>query len=331
MHRRRTLLLGLTGALPFAPFAAAPSRAQQTAPDWPNQPLRIVVPYAAGGPTDIPARLLAEELGKAFPQRPVVDNRTGAGVVVGTDLVAKARDNHTVLYTTISHAVLRPLFPRLPFDPVADFAPVALVGVIPMVLMANKDLPVNNLQDLIGLYRANPGKHDYGSAGNGSALQLAAELFLREAGGLKVTHVPYRGSAAAMPDLLNGTVSMMLDVANNTLPYVGRGEVKGLAVSAERRLPQLPDVPTFKEQGLPDYEAYTWHMVLAPKTTPEAVVRRLNAAINRVLSEQDVQKRLEDLTMQVRTDSTPESAARWLQAEMAKWEPIVRDAGIKPD
>ncbi|GAA0568864.1 tripartite tricarboxylate transporter substrate binding protein [Craurococcus roseus] len=329
--RRRTLL-GFAGASPFAPlFAAAPARAQQAAADWPTQPLRIVVPYAPGGPTDIPARLLAEELAKSLPQRPVVENRTGAGVVVGTDVVAKARDNHTVLYTTISHAVLRPMFPRLPFDPVADFAPVALVGVIPMVLMANKDLPVNNLQDLIKLYRDNPGKYDYGSAGNGSALQLAAELFLRQAGGLKVTHVAYRGSAAAMPDLLNGTVSMMLDVANNTLPYVGRGEVKGLAVSSERRLPQLPDVPTFKEQGLPDYEAYTWHMVLAPKGTPDGVVQRLNAAINKVTSDQAVQKRLEDLTMQVRTDSTPESAARWLQAEMAKWEPVVREAGIKAD
>jgi tripartite-type tricarboxylate transporter receptor subunit TctC len=328
--RRRTIL-GLAGALPFAAAPTA-ARAQSAATDWPTQPLRIVVPYAAGGPTDIPARLLAEELGKAFPQRPVVDNRTGAGVVVGTDVVAKApKDGHTVLYTTISHAVLRPLFPRLPFDAVADFQPVALAGVIPMVLMANKDLPVNSLQDLIRLYRGNPGKHDYGSAGNGSALQLAAELFLRQAGGLKVTHVPYRGSAAAMPDLLNGTISMMLDVANNTLPYVGRGEVKGLAVSSERRLPQLPDVPTFKEQGLPDYEAYTWHMVLVPAGTPEPVVRRLNAAINGVLSEQAVQKRLEDLTMQVRADSTPDSAARWLQAEMAKWEPVVREAGIKAD
>src|ERR687893_788147 len=289
MRRRRTLL-GLAGALPLAPFCPTPSRAQP-ASDWPTQPLRVVVPYAAGGPTDIPARLLAEELGKVFPQRPVVDNRTGAGVVVGTDAVAKApKDGHTVLYTTISHAVLRPLFPRLPLDPMADFQPVALVGVIPMVLMANKDLPVNSLQDLIRLYRANPGKYDYGSAGNGSALQLAAELFLPQAGGLRGTHVPYRGSAAAMPDLLNGTVSMMLDVANNTLPYVGRGEVKGLAVSSERRLPQIPDVPTFKEQGLPDYEAYTWHMVLAPSGTPEAVVRQLNAAINGVLADQAVQK-----------------------------------------
>ena len=328
--RRRTLL-ALSAALPLSPISATPAAWAQPAPDWPTQPLRIIVPYAPGGPTDIPARLLAEELAKVLPQRPVVENRTGAGVVVGTDVVAKATDGHTVHYTTISHAVLRPLFPKLPFDPVADFAPVALVGQIPMVLMVNKDLPVNGLQGLMRLYRDAPGKYDYGSSGNGGALHLASELFLRQSGGLKVTHVPYRGSAAAMPDLLNGTVSMMLDVANNTLPYVQRGEVKSLAVSAERRLPQLPDVPTFKEQGLPDYEAYTWHMVLGPKAVPEAVVQRLNAAINRVLAEPSLQKRLEDLAMQVRSDSTPESTAQWLQAEMAKWEPIIRDAGIKSD
>jgi tripartite-type tricarboxylate transporter receptor subunit TctC len=328
MHRRT--LLGLAGALPFGTFTAAPAQAQ-SAPNWPTQPLRIVVPYAAGGPTDIPARLLAEELSKILPQRPVVENRTGAGVVVGTEVVAKARDGHTILYTTISHAVLRPLFPRLSFDPVADFAPVALVGQIPMVLMVNKDLPVNNLQDLIRLYRDNPGKYDYGSSGNGGALHLASELFLRQAGGLRVAHVPYRGSAAAMPDMLNGTVSMMLDVANNTLPFVQRGEVKALAVSSSHRLPQLPDVPTFKEQGLPDYEAYTWHMVLAPKATPEAVVRQLNTAINGVLAQPAVQKKLEDLAMEVRSDSTPESTAQWLQSEMTKWEAIIREAGIRTD
>jgi tripartite-type tricarboxylate transporter receptor subunit TctC len=251
---------------------------------------------------------------------------------VGTDAVAKApKDGHTLLYTTISHAALRAMFPRLPFDPVADLQPVALVGVIPMVLMVNKDLPVSSLQDLIRLYRTNPSKYDYGSSGNGGALHLSAELFLRQAGGLKVSHVPYRGSAAAMPDLLNGTLTMMLDVANNTLPYVQRGEVKGLAVSSERHLPQLPDVPTFREAGMPGYEAYTWHMALVPAGTPEPVVRRLNAAINKVLADQAVQKRLEDLTMQVRADSTPESAAKWLRDEMAKWEPIIREAGIKPD
>ncbi|MFC7475395.1 Bug family tripartite tricarboxylate transporter substrate binding protein [Dankookia sp. GCM10030260] len=319
---RRRALLGLAAASLATAASAQPA----------GQPIRIVVPFAAGGPTDIPARLLAEELGKVLPQRPVVDNRTGAGVVVGTDAVAKsAKDGATLLYTTVAHSALRAMFARLPFDPLADLQPVALVGVIPMVLMANKDLPVNSLAELIALYRASPGKYDYGSAGNGSALHLAAELFLRDAGGLKVTHVPYRGSAAAMPDLLNGTTTMMLDVANNTLPYVQRGEVKGLAVSSARRIPQLPEVPTFAEAGLPGYEAYTWHMIMVPRGTPAPVIKALNGTINGVLAKPDVQQRLADLALQVRSDSTPESAEAWLQAETAKWEPIIRAAGIKPD
>jgi tripartite-type tricarboxylate transporter receptor subunit TctC len=327
---RRRALLGLAAASLPTPALVSPALAQPAG--LPAQPIRIVVPFAAGGPTDIPARLLAEELGKVLPQRPVVDNRTGAGVVVGTDAVAKsAKDGATLLYTTVAHSALRAMFARLPFDPLADLQPVALVGVIPMVLMANRDLPVNSLAELIALYRANPGKYDYGSAGNGSALHLAAELFLRDAGGLKVTHVPYRGSAAAMPDLLNGTTTMMLDVANNTLPYVQRGEVKGLAVSSARRIPQLPDVPTFAEAGLPGYEAYTWHMVMAPRGTPEPVVAALNQTINGVLAKPEVQQRLADLALQVRSDSTPAGAEAWLRAETAKWEPIIRSAGIKPD
>ncbi|MBK1662741.1 Bug family tripartite tricarboxylate transporter substrate binding protein [Paracraurococcus ruber] len=323
---RRRALLGLAAASPLLPAA---SLAQPAA--WPTQPPRIVVPFAAGGPTDIPARLLAEELGKVLPFRPVVENRTGAGVVVGTDAVAKAKDGHTLLYTTVAHAVLRAMFARLPFDPLADLQPVALVGVIPMVLMANKDLPVTSLAELIALYRANPGKYDYGSAGNGSALHLAGELFLREAGNLRVTHVPYRGSAAAMPDLLNGTTAMMIDVANNTLPYIQRGEVKGLAVSGQKRLPQLPEVPTFAEAGLPGYEAYTWHMLMVPRGTPAPVVQAVNAAVNGVLAKPEVQRKLEELALQVRPDSTPDSAEAWLRAEAAKWEPVVRAAGIKPD
>ena len=327
---RRRALLGLAAAHLAIPSLAGSALAQPAG--WPAQPLRLVVPFAAGGPTDIPARLLAEELGKVLPQRPVVDNRTGAGVVVGTDVVAKsAKDGTTLLYTTVAHSALRAMFARLPFDPLADLQPVALVGVIPMVLMVNKDLPVNSLGELIALYRDNPGKYDYGSAGNGSALHLAAELFLREAGNLKVSHVPYRGSAAAMPDLLNGTTTMMLDVANNTLPYIQRGEVKGLAVSGAKRLPQLPAVPTFAEAGLPGYEAYTWHMIMVPRGTPEPILKAVNETINGVLAKPDVQQRLGDLALQVRTDSTPESAEQWLRAETAKWEPIIRAAGIKPD
>lgn len=324
MHRR-SLLRAAPLALAATPLADRWARAQA----FPTQPIRLVVPFAAGGPTDIPARLLAEELSKALPQRVVVENRTGAGVVVGTEAVAKsAKDGHTLLYSTIAHSVLKPLFPRLPFDPVADFQPVALIGVVPMVLMVNKDLPVRTLPELVALVRANPGKYDFGSSGNGAALHLSAELFLNRAG-LKMNHVPYRGAAAAMPDLLNGTLAMMVDVAASALPYVQRGEVRGLAIGSAARSAIAPELPTFQEGGVADYEAYTWHMVFAPAGTPGPVVDQLNGALNRVVADPAVRRRLADLAIETRSDTTPATAAAFLAAESAKWEPIIRAAGIQ--
>ncbi len=326
MHRRRDLLALAAATAASGGALARPVVAQEA---WPSQPVRLIVPFAAGGPTDVPARLFADELSKALPQRVIVENRTGAGVVVGTEVVAKApKDGHTLLYNTIAHAVLRPLFPRLPFDPVSDFQPVALLGVIPMLLLVNKDLPARDLPGLVKLFRDNPGKHDYGSSGNGGAVHLATELFLKRAGDLKVNHVPYRGSAAGMPDLLSGRLAMFIDVAAGGIAYHQRGEARALGVSADKRLPQVPDVPTFAEGGVRDAESYTWHMVLAPSGTPEPVVRAINAAFNRVAAMESVQRRLSDLTMAVRSDTTPETAAKWLADEVAKWDAVIRGAGI---
>ncbi len=321
--RRRSLLAASAAAVAL-PFAA------RAATNWPTQPVRMIVPYAAGGPTDVPARILTDSMSRSLPQRVVIENRTGAGVVIGTEVVATApKDGGTLLYTTVSHSVVKALFPNIPFDPVTSFAPVALVGVIPMVLMVNKNLPVQNLQDLIRLYRENPGKYDYGSAGNGSALHLAAELFLDQAGGLRVNHVPYRGSAAAMPDLLNGTLTMMTDVASNVIPFAQRGDVRALAVAGNARMPQLPDVPTFAEAGMPGYEAYTWHMILAPAGTPADTVEAINKAVNAALADPAVKTRLGELGVTVRPDSTPASALAFLQAEVAKWGGIIQKAGIQ--
>lgn len=324
MHRRRDLLaLAVTAA--GTPLAS-PALGQEA---WPSQPVRLVVPFAAGGPTDVPARLFADELSKMLPQRVIVENRTGAGVVVGTEVVAKApKDGHTLLYNTIAHSVLRPLFPRLPFDPVADFQPVALLGVIPMLLLVNRDLPAKTLPELVALFRKEPGKYDYGSSGNGGAVHLATELFLKRAGDLKVNHVPYRGSSAGMPDLLSGRLAMFMDVAAGGIVYHQRGEARALGVSADKRLAQVPDVPTFAESGVRDAESYTWHMVLAPSGTPAAAVQAINAAFNKVAAMESVQKRLTDLTMTVRSDTTPAMAAKWLADEVAKWEVVIRDAGI---
>lgn len=324
MNRRTILGLGAAGAL--APFA---SRAQ--APAWPTAPGRIVVPFAAGGPTDIPARLLADEMSKFLPQRLVVENRTGSGVVIGTDAVAKApRDGQTILYTTVGHAYLPGLFQSLPFDPVADFTPCAFIGQIPQILLVNKDFPARTLPELIALLRANPGKYDYASSGNGGAVHLGTELFLHMAGGLRVNHISFRGSSAAMPEVLSGRIPMIFDVASGALPYIQRGELRALAISTRTRMPYAPDIPTFIEGGVADFECYTWHMAMVPAGTPMPVVQAINAAFNRALAIPAVQQRLAQMTMNVTTDSTPESAARFLASEMAKWTPVIRAAGIRP-
>jgi tripartite-type tricarboxylate transporter receptor subunit TctC len=315
------------------PLALPPLRrsAAQAAALWPSQPVRLVVPFAPGGPTDVPARLFAERASAVLPNRIVVENRTGAGVVVGTEVVAKApKDGLTLLYSTVAHAALRALFPRLAFDPVADFTPVALVGASPMIVTVNKDFPARTLQELQERLRASPGRIDYASAGNGGALHLATELMLRRMG-VRANHIPYRGTAAAMPDVLNGRVPIIVDVATSAVPFLQRGETRALAVMDDRRLRQLPEVPTTAEAGYEGLIAYTWHMVLAPAGTPEAVILAANAAFNRAAEDPVVQQRLGDVAMRVFADSTPASAAAWLREETAKWEGLIREAGIRAD
>ena len=315
--RRRALLF----ALPLAAQA-------QTV--WPTAPVRLVVPVAAGGPTDVPARIVADEMSRHLPQRIVVENRTGGGIVVGTEMVARApRDGQTLLYGTIAHAVARAMFDRLPFDPVADFQPVALIGRIPMILLVNNDLPVRSLTELIALLRANPGRYDYASAGNGSSVHLASELFARTAGGLQMNHVPFRGTAAAVPDLLAGRIHLVVDVATTGLPLAQRGALRPLAVSSLTRNPAAPEIPTFAEAGLPGYEVNTWHMVMAPAGTPRPVIDAVNAAVNQAIATPAIAQRLRDLTMEVTAGGTPEQASAFLAAEIAKWEPIIRAAGIR--
>ncbi|ONG53210.1 N-acyl-D-aspartate deacylase [Pseudoroseomonas deserti] len=315
---RRTLI---------AATLAAPAIAR--AQSWPAAPVRLLVPFSAGGPTDLPARLIADELSKSFGQRFVVENRTGSGVIVASDAVAKApKDGQTLLYTTVGHAVARALFPHLPFDPVADFQPVAHIGRIHNVVMVNKDVPAKTLPELLALFRGNPGKFNYASNGNGGSIHLATELLLSMAGGLDVTHVAYRGSTAAMPDLLSGHVAMMLDVLSSGMPFIQKGETRGLAITAAQRSPMFPDLPTVAET-IPGYESFTWHMVLAPAGTPPATVALLNAAINKVVSDPRHKATLQGQGMDVVSDSTPASSAAFLQAEITKWEAVISKAGIK--
>jgi len=324
LHRRHVLALG-AGAL------AAPGLARAQG-GWPAQPVRMVVPFAAGGPTDIPARLIAEEMSKALPHRIVVENRTGSGVVIGTDMVAKGpQDGSVVLYTTVAHAVTRAMFNRLPFDPIADFTPVALVGQVPVILLVNNSFPATNVQEFVRVLRENPGRYDYASSGNGGAVHLATELFMHRAGGLRVNHIPFRGSSAAMPEVLAGRIPMIFDIAASALPYARSGELRALGISTKERSPLAPNLPTIQEQGVPGYEAYTWHMVMVRSGTPAPVVEVVNRAVNAAVNLANVQERLVGLTMQVVRDSTPASAAAYLRSEMETWEPVVRAAGIRAE
>ena len=323
--RRHLLAFGAAGLA--APALIRPAMAQ---PAWPSQPVRMVVPFAAGGPTDVPARLLAEEMSKTLPNRIVVENRTGSGVVIGTDAVAKGpQDGSMLLYSTVAHAVTRAMFPSLPFDPIADFAPVALVGQVPVILLVNNDFPARNLAEFIAQLRENPGKYDYASSGNGGAVHLATELFLHAAGGLRVNHVPYRGSSAALPDVLSGRVPMIFDIAASALPYARSGQLRALGISTKERSPLAPEIPTMIEQGVAGYEAYTWHMVFARSGTPAPVIQAANRAVNAAVNIPAVKERLLSFAMQVVSDSTPESAAAYLRSEIAVWEPLVRAAGIR--
>ena len=325
--RRGVLGFG-AGALAAPALLIRPAAAQA----WPAQPVRMIVPFAAGGPTDIPARLIAEHMSNALPQRIVVENRTGSGVVIGTDMVAKGpQDGSVVLYTTVAHAVTRALFPRLPFDPVGDFAPAALVGQVPLILLVNNNFPARSFAEFVQLLRDNPGRFDFASSGNGGAVHLGTELLLHAAGGLRANHVPYRGSSVALPDVIAGRIPMIFDIAASALPYARSGELRALGISTPVRSPLAPNIPTFAEQGLPGFETYTWHMVLLRAGTPPPIVEAVNRAVNAAIAIPVVGERLTGLAMQVVRDSTPASAAAYLQREIEVWEPLIRNAGIRAE
>lgn len=318
--RRRTFLAA-TGALAIRPAVAQ---------SWPAEPIRLMVPYAAGGPTDVAARLLAEALSATVPQRVIVENRTGAGTVVGTGAVAsRPPDGYTFLVATVAHVVNPVLVAKLPFDPISDFRGVALMGTVPQVVLVNRDLPARTFPELLALFRGKPGEFSYGSAGNGSAQHLAAELLKRQAG-LDLVHVPYRGAAPAVADLLSGQIAMVIDSAATAIPLARSGQVRALAVTGPARLPQLPDVPAAVEH-LPNYEAYTWNALLAREGTQVEALNRMNAACNAALGRPDLRARLEDLGVTVVADSTPSSVDRFLRSEAAKWQLLLRDAGVKAD
>ena len=315
------------GMAALALLAAGRARGQAA---WPSRPVRMVVPFPPGGLADAVARPLSVRLAAVFGQPFVIDNRPGAGGNVGADAVAKAEpDGHTLLVGSLGPlAVNQWLFPSLPFDPRA-FAPVSLLIQSPKVVCVNPARPWRTLAELTEAARAAPGRLTAGSAGNGSSLHIALELYKRAAG-VDVTHVPYRGAAAAITDLVGGQLDMIVDNVPNILPQLRAGAVRPLATATEARLPQLPDVPTTAEAGLPALRFSTWFGLVAPPGTPPAVTERLSAAVDAALREPEIGGRLAEQGA-VPGGGTPEAFGRFMEAERARLEPVVRGSGMRAD
>jgi tripartite-type tricarboxylate transporter receptor subunit TctC len=324
--RPSTLASAAAFVLALTMIASAPSRA-----DYPERPVRLVVPFPPGGGADNLARTIMPKVAEALGEAIVIDNKPGAGGNVGAEIVARSvPDGYTLLYgTNGTHAINQTLYSNLRFDPIEDFAPVSRMTAIAAMLVVNPALPVRSVSELIDYARANPGKLNFGSAGNGTTSHLAGELF-RTMAGIDIVHVPYRGGALAMTDLIAGQVQMMIDVMPNAYPQAKAGKVRALAVSTAQRFPTAPDVPTIEESGLAGFEVSAWDGVLAPAGTPAPVIAKLNAAIRRALEDPQVRDSLLARGAQP-VPSTPEAFARHIKAETAKWAKVVRQSGAKVD
>jgi tripartite-type tricarboxylate transporter receptor subunit TctC len=321
MTRIATILIALACAA-LAPFCSAQ--------DYPSKPVRIVVPFAAGGPADVYARVLAQRLQESLGQPFVIDNRPGGGSVLGTDIVAKsAPDGYTLLLMSNTHTVNESLMPQKPFVLMRDFVGVAPVNYSDLVLVVHPSVKANTIAELVAEAKAAPGKMNYASSGPGTPYHMAGELFKAMAG-IDVVHVPYKGSGDARTGVLGGQVQMMFDAVTVMSQHAKEGKVKALGTSGTSRSSVLPNVPTIAEAGVPGYEATIWLGVMAPKATPPAVVDKLNAEIRKIVARADVR---DDWAKQgaVPMAMSPQEFAKYLEQDIVKWERIVKLSGAKPD
>ena len=316
----------LVCALAFAALIAAAPQAESA--DYPNRPIRLVVPYPPGGGTDVAARRLGEEMGKGLGQRIVVENVGGAGGLLGMQQVARAEPNGytLVLGLTAQFAVNASLFPNLPYDPVNDYEPIALLAVAPYILVVNPDLPVRSVKDLIDLARRQTGKLSYASAGNGSGAHLSAEL-LKSLAGIDMIHVPYKGAGAAYTDLLAGRVPLMFSTYATITGHLEAGKLRAIAVSTEQRVPGLKDVPAIAET-LPGYRSDVWYVLAAPAGTPKDIVARLNAEALTALKSPVIAKQFADDQLQA-IGSRPDEVKPFIASEIAKWSDVVKKSGAQ--
>ncbi|CAN5185618.1 tripartite tricarboxylate transporter substrate binding protein [soil metagenome] len=326
MKRRAVGAMVLTVAV--LGVGARPAAAQQA---YHDKPIRLIVPYAAGGYADTRARKFAEVLNKSLGQNIIVDNRTGAGGVLGTDAIAKAEpDGYTIGMGNLAPLSVNPtLMKKLPYDVKRDLAPVILLETGPLILTVGPDSPAKTVRDLIAMAKAKPGSISFASSGIGGAHHLSGEMF-RDRAAIDIVHVPYRGGAPAAADLMAGHVPMMFEMGYAALPSIRAGKIRAIAVTSAQRLPVLPDVPTMAESGLPGFESYNWQGIVVPAGTPRPIVDRLNKAFNDALAEPSIRNLILDSGSQI-GGGTPEVFAAFIASESDKWGALVKSANIKPE
>lgn len=311
-------------------FVVAGAQAQAVAPTFPSKPMRIIVTFTPGGAPDIIARLLGERFTAAWGQPVIIDNKPGSGGNIGADFVAKAApDGLTLVVGTVgTHSINGALYAKMPYDMVKDFSPVSLVATTPNMLVVNNDVPAKTLKEFIDLGKRE-GKMTFASSGSGTSIHVSGELF-KSMTGIDMAHIPYKGRASAIPDLLGGRVTMMFDNMPSSLPLVREGKLRALGVTSLRRAAAAPEIPTLDEAGLPGFEAVSWFAVFAPAGTPKAIVDKLQAEITRILRLPEVAKRLTDIGLEP-VGSTADELAAYQRTEIVKWAKVVKDSGAKAE
>jgi tripartite-type tricarboxylate transporter receptor subunit TctC len=327
---KNVLRITLAAALAAASaFDGTSAQAQSGA--LPQKPIRWIVPYTPGGITDNSTRMVLQKVSEATGASIVVENKPGANSILGVDLAAKATPDGTTFVTVIAaHAANATLYAgKLPFDPVKSFVPISLVGIAPLVITASNALPVSDMKELIAYAKANPGKISFGSSGIGAAAHLTTEL-LKQTAAIDMVHVPYKGTAPALADLIGGQIQILTDTPSALMPQVRAGKIKALGMYSAKRLPSAPEVPTLAESGGPPIESSTWVMFLAPAGTPKDIVQRLSVEVAKAVHSGDIRKRFEDVGIEPVGNSSDE-AAKFLDDEIAKWAKVIQTAGVKPE
>jgi tripartite-type tricarboxylate transporter receptor subunit TctC len=324
---RKTLILVLAAVGTVGLQIDCRSVSAQT---YPAKPVRLIVPYTPGGFTDTMARTVGDKLASALRQPTMIENKPGANGIIGADLVAKSPpDGHTLGMVIAAHSANATLYPKLPFDTVKDFTYVSLVGVTPLILVASTGVPANSIRELIAYAKANPGKVNFASSGIGAAAHLTMEYFMSVTG-TKMVHVPYKGTAPALTDLLGGQIGVMFDSPSSMMPHVKAGKIKALGIASEKRIAVAPDVPTVIEGGVPGFVSGSWAMLVAPANTPKEVVTRLSSEVGKIVRSPEIREKFASMGV-LPVGNSPDEAAEFLRTEMAKWSKIIKEANVKLD